>query len=162
MDNNNQNQLVTSANNFLNQIVKHLVSQPNDVVIKNSKDANGNHLINLTVHKDDMPGIIGKSGRTANSLRTLLNLLTGRHIKKNSQNNDSTATPKIILKIDEVNANNDQPQNPASTEPQPTITTNTEQPITEPPAAPQTETTSNNPTESTKDQKAHDAFNNIT
>lgn len=62
---------------FLTNTVKALVSQPNAAVIKQTEDVHG-LLLTLQVYKDDMPVVIGKKGRTAEALRTLLRLLSSK------------------------------------------------------------------------------------
>lgn len=52
-------------------ITKSLVDNPDDVQV--TENVNGNRIrIDLKVHSDDMGRVIGKSGRVANSIRTLL------------------------------------------------------------------------------------------
>lgn len=59
---------------FVEYIVKAIVDQPDSVVVERSIDEMG-ILISLQVSPDDMGTIIGKEGRTAKSLRTLLRVL---------------------------------------------------------------------------------------
>ena len=53
-------------------IAKKLVSHPEDVQVRVIDRADG-QAYELRVHPDDMGKIIGKNGRTAKALRTLLN-----------------------------------------------------------------------------------------
>ncbi len=62
---------------FVEYIVKQIVENPDAVVVTRSVDDMG-VLITLTVHKDDMGKIIGKSGQTAKSLRVLLRMVGSR------------------------------------------------------------------------------------
>lgn len=59
---------------FVEYVAKELVEKPEKVVTKRSVDEMG-VLIELTVDKDDMGAIIGKEGKTAKAIRTLLRVL---------------------------------------------------------------------------------------
>lgn len=59
---------------FVNYVVKALVSEPDAVVIKRSTDDKGDFL-ELTVDPADMGKVIGKAGATAKSIRTLLRVV---------------------------------------------------------------------------------------
>lgn len=59
---------------FVEYIVKSLVSKPDQVVIERRIDEKG-VLLELTVDPEDLGRIIGKRGATAQSLRTLLRAL---------------------------------------------------------------------------------------
>lgn len=59
---------------FLDYVVKALVDNPNDVKIKRTVDEMG-VLLTLSVHKDDMGKIIGRSGATAKAIRTVLRVV---------------------------------------------------------------------------------------
>jgi predicted RNA-binding protein YlqC (UPF0109 family) len=58
-------------------IAKSLVEYPDQVEVKEIK--NGNRVrLELSVAKDDMGRVIGKNGRVANSIRTLLRVAAER------------------------------------------------------------------------------------
>ena len=59
---------------FLEYIVKELVDNPKDVKVERKVDEMG-VLIELNVDPEDMGKIIGKEGKTAKSIRTLLRVL---------------------------------------------------------------------------------------
>jgi len=59
---------------FLEQVTKALVDNPDSVEIVRSVDEMG-VLLTLTVHPDDMGKIIGKDGATAKALRILLRVV---------------------------------------------------------------------------------------
>lgn len=59
---------------FVEYIVKSLVSRPDDVAVERTIDQKG-VLLTLTVHPDDLGRVIGRRGTTAQSLRTLLRAL---------------------------------------------------------------------------------------
>jgi predicted RNA-binding protein YlqC (UPF0109 family) len=53
-------------------IAKKLVAHPEDVQVR-AIDGEEGQTIELRVHPEDMGRVIGKSGRTAKAMRTLLN-----------------------------------------------------------------------------------------
>ena len=59
---------------FIEYIVKSLVSNPDAVVVERTVDDKG-VLLSLTVDPEDLGRVIGKRGATAQSLRTLLRAL---------------------------------------------------------------------------------------
>lgn len=59
---------------FLEYVVKALVDYPDDVKITRIVDEMG-VLLTLTVHRDDMGKIIGRSGATAKAIRTILRVV---------------------------------------------------------------------------------------
>lgn len=59
---------------FLDYIVKALVDNPDDVKINRTVDEMG-VLLTLSVHKDDMGKVIGRSGATAKAIRTVLRVV---------------------------------------------------------------------------------------
>ena len=75
-------------------IVKELVDNPEYVKIERTIDEMG-VLLNLRVHKDDMAQVIGKSGRTASAIRTLLRVIG---MKNNSRVNLKIEEPEGGIK----------------------------------------------------------------
>jgi predicted RNA-binding protein YlqC (UPF0109 family) len=63
---------------FLEFVVKALVDKPEAVQVVRTVDEMG-VLLTLTVHPEDMGKIIGKSGKTAESLRVLLRVVGMKH-----------------------------------------------------------------------------------
>lgn len=59
---------------FLEYIIKALVDNPDDVKINRTVDEMG-VLLTLSVHKDDMGKVIGRSGATAKAIRTVLRVV---------------------------------------------------------------------------------------
>ena len=59
---------------FLEYVVKSLADHPEDVKVKRTVDEMG-VLLTLSVHKDDMGKIIGRSGATAKAIRTVLRVV---------------------------------------------------------------------------------------
>ncbi|MBU1130704.1 KH domain-containing protein [Patescibacteria group bacterium] len=63
---------------FLEFIVKTLVSNPKDVEINRSIDEMG-VLLALKINPDDMGQIIGRQGQTARAIRTLLRIVGAKN-----------------------------------------------------------------------------------
>lgn len=63
---------------FVEHIVKSIVDNPDDVKTERKIDEMG-VLISLTVNPADMGKVIGKEGRTAKAIRTLLRVLGARN-----------------------------------------------------------------------------------
>ncbi|HEY2003616.1 MAG TPA: KH domain-containing protein [Candidatus Saccharimonadia bacterium] len=72
---------------FVEYVVKALVSHPEDVQVRRSVDDMG-VLLELSVNPEDMGKVIGKAGATAKSIRTLLRVLGSR--------NDARVNLKIV------------------------------------------------------------------
>lgn len=63
-------------------IAKSLVEKPEQVVISEELAEDGSTLIKLAAAQEDMGRIIGKQGRTAKAMRTLLNAKATRENKR--------------------------------------------------------------------------------
>lgn len=63
---------------FVEYLVGSIVDHPEDVKTERIVDEMGT-LISLHVHAEDMSTIIGKEGRTAKALRTVLRVLGAKH-----------------------------------------------------------------------------------
>ena len=59
---------------FLEYVIKALVDKPEEVKIERSVDEMG-VLLKLTVSRDDMGKVIGRSGATAKAIRTILRVV---------------------------------------------------------------------------------------
>jgi hypothetical protein len=59
---------------FVEYVVKNLVDQPDEVVVTEIRNEDS-LILELHVAPDDMGRVIGKSGRVANSLRSLLRVM---------------------------------------------------------------------------------------
>lgn len=59
---------------FLEYVIKALVDHPEDVQISRTVDEMG-VLLTLSVNKDDMGKVIGRSGATAKAIRTVLRVV---------------------------------------------------------------------------------------
>jgi hypothetical protein len=63
-------------------IAKSLVEQPEAVTISEEEGEDGTILVKLAAAQEDMGRIIGKQGRTAKAMRTLLNAKATRENKR--------------------------------------------------------------------------------
>jgi uncharacterized protein len=61
----------------LEHLVRGIVSHPDDVVVKD-KDLRHGRMLEVRVNPDDIGKVIGRSGRTATALRTVVSALAGR------------------------------------------------------------------------------------
>ena len=60
----------------LEHLVRGIVDNPDDVQVKAKATRRGD-LLEVRVHPDDLGRVIGRSGRTASALRTVLGALSG-------------------------------------------------------------------------------------
>jgi uncharacterized protein len=63
-------------------IAKALVDNPDAITVSEMVDADGTILVKLAAAHEDMGRIIGKQGRTAKAMRTLLNAKATRENKR--------------------------------------------------------------------------------
>lgn len=63
-------------------IAKSLVDKPDAIVVSQEDDAEGMILVKLAAAPEDMGRIIGKQGRTAKAMRTLLNAKATRENRR--------------------------------------------------------------------------------
>ncbi|MBI4417496.1 MAG: KH domain-containing protein [Ignavibacteriales bacterium] len=66
---------------FVEFIAKHLVDRPEAVSIE-TEDREGTLVLKLKVSESDVGKIIGKSGRTASAVRTLLRAVAAKEGKR--------------------------------------------------------------------------------
>lgn len=90
---------------FVEYVVKALVDQPDKVEIKRTVDERG-VLLELKVDPTDMGKIIGKSGATAKSIRTLLRVLGA---KDDARYNLKIVEPEGSEKPNSDNSENTKP-----------------------------------------------------
>jgi len=57
---------------LLEELAKRLVDRPEDVQVEEFSEDDGTVVLELTVAEDDYGKIIGRGGRTANALRTVV------------------------------------------------------------------------------------------
>jgi hypothetical protein len=63
-------------------IARSLVENPDAVTVSEAEEADGSILVKLAAAQEDMGRIIGKQGRTAKAMRTLLNAKATRENKR--------------------------------------------------------------------------------
>ena len=61
----------------LEHLVRGIVDHPDDVAVRSRSSQRGTTL-EVRVHPDDLGRVIGRAGRTAKALRTVINSLAGR------------------------------------------------------------------------------------
>ncbi len=61
----------------LEHLVRGIVSNPDDVDVRD-RDLRRGRMLEVRVHPDDIGKVIGRSGRTATALRTVVGALAGR------------------------------------------------------------------------------------
>jgi len=64
----------------LEHLVKGIVDNPDDVVVTEKNGRRGQSL-EVRVNPDDIGKVIGRNGRTARSLRTVVSALAGRSVR---------------------------------------------------------------------------------
>ena len=69
---------------LIEYIAKSLVEKPEEIVISEEVAADGTVLVKLAAAQEDMGRIIGKQGRNAKAMRTLLNAKATRENKRAS------------------------------------------------------------------------------
>ncbi len=57
---------------LLVELVKPLVTHPENISVEATEKEDKSILVNVLVHKDDIGRVIGKKGRVASSIRTLV------------------------------------------------------------------------------------------
>ena len=60
----------------LEHLVKGIVDHPDDVQVDSSSSVRG-EVLEVRVHPEDLGRVIGRSGRTASALRTVMGALAG-------------------------------------------------------------------------------------
>ncbi len=64
----------------LEHLVRGIVAHPDDVVVRDKQGRRG-ALLEVRVHPDDLGKVIGRNGRTAKALRTVMGALGGRGVR---------------------------------------------------------------------------------
>lgn len=73
----------------LNHLVREIVDHPDEVSVTLVDTARG-ELLEVRVHPDDLGRVIGRQGRTAKALRTVVNALAdGRRVRVDVVDTDS-------------------------------------------------------------------------
>ena len=64
----------------LEHLVRGVVDNPDDVVVRDKQLRRGS-VLEVRVHPDDLGKVIGRNGRTAKALRTVMTALGGRGLR---------------------------------------------------------------------------------
>lgn len=64
----------------LEHLVRGIVEHPDDVHVRERTQRNGK-VLEVRVHPDDLGKVIGRAGRTATALRTVVSALGGRNVR---------------------------------------------------------------------------------
>lgn len=75
------NTITTQMDELVTQIAQSLVDRPQDVLV-NAVEGNHTTVLELRVAKEDLGKVIGKQGRTAQALRTLLGAVSAKLKKR--------------------------------------------------------------------------------
>lgn len=67
---------------FIEFIAKHLVDNPGNVVIEEKAPEDNKVVLSLKVQADDVGKVIGKQGKTAQAMRTLLTAVAAKEGKR--------------------------------------------------------------------------------
>ena len=84
--------MAVSLAEALAHLVKGIVEHPDEVRVDSSDSARG-ELLEVRVHPSDLGRVIGRGGRTAQSLRTVISALgRGRRVRIDVVDTDADAT----------------------------------------------------------------------
>lgn len=64
----------------LEHLVRGIVDNPDDVRVT-ARSAKRGQVLEVRVHPDDLGKVIGRGGRTARALRTVIGAVGGRHVR---------------------------------------------------------------------------------
>ncbi|MGD1006846.1 MAG: KH domain-containing protein [Ignavibacteriaceae bacterium] len=67
---------------FIEYIAKHLVDFPDDVSVEEKKEEENKIVLSLKVKPDEIGKVIGKQGKTAQAMRTLLTAVAAKEGKR--------------------------------------------------------------------------------
>jgi hypothetical protein len=67
---------------FVEFIAKHLVDNPDDIIVEEKTPEENKIVILLKVQQSDIGKVIGKTGKTAKAMRTLLTAVSAKEGKK--------------------------------------------------------------------------------
>ncbi len=81
------------ASDLLGFLAKRLVSKPDDVNVELFTDENGEPVIELVVDREDLGKVIGRNGRVAQALRTLVRATAESRVAVDILDNEEAAQP---------------------------------------------------------------------
>ncbi|MFC2103223.1 KH domain-containing protein [Bacteroidota bacterium] len=67
---------------FIEFIAKHLVDNPDEVAVDEKEPEENKVILSLKVRSDDVGKVIGKQGKTAQAMRTLLTAIAAKDGKR--------------------------------------------------------------------------------
>ncbi len=67
---------------FIEYIAKHLVDYPDNVSVDEKKEEENKIVLSLKVQPDEIGKVIGKQGKTAQAMRTLLTAVAAKEGKR--------------------------------------------------------------------------------
>lgn len=67
------------ARELLEYLAQGLVDEPNAVVVEEVSEDDGTVVLELSVAREDYGNVIGRGGRTASALRTVIKATAARH-----------------------------------------------------------------------------------
>jgi uncharacterized protein len=70
---------VSSPRDLLEYLARGLVDEPAQVKVKEVREDDGSVVLELSVAQDDYGSVIGRGGRTATALRTVVKTAATRH-----------------------------------------------------------------------------------
>lgn len=65
----------------LGHLIRGIVDNPDDVSVRLREQRRGGRLYEVRVNPDDLGRVIGRGGRTASSVRTVVDALSGRRVR---------------------------------------------------------------------------------
>ena len=71
-----------SSKELLEELARALVDEPGEVVVEQFSEEDGTVVLELAVGEDDYGKVIGRGGRTANALRTVVKAAAVREERK--------------------------------------------------------------------------------
>ena len=69
----------SSPRDLLEYLARGLVDDPDEVKVKELRGGDGSVVLELSVARDDYGNVIGRGGRTATALRTVVKSAASRH-----------------------------------------------------------------------------------
>jgi uncharacterized protein len=69
----------SSTRDLLEYLARGLVDDPDEVKVKEVREDDGSVVLELSVARDDYGNVIGRGGRTATALRTVVKSAASRH-----------------------------------------------------------------------------------
>ena len=74
--------MAPSSRELLEELARGLVDEPEKVEVEQFEEDDGTVVLELAVAEDDYGKVIGRGGRTANALRTVVKATAGREERR--------------------------------------------------------------------------------